>query len=168
MNINKIVAIALALVFTLSLFAGCGSSTPVKEKDAGEITIFVDSTMKGALTAAATAYTKPVREKPEREKAIILINSASTEDIVKKLEDGEYADAVIVIGADQLDALDAVSGGKDIVIHSSRIEFTGEDGIPYDAAIVNSSDRQSVVQGFFDYLTSDEADAVLAEYGIEN
>ena len=92
MNINKIVAIALALVFTLSLFAGCGSSTPVKEKDAGEITIFVDSTMKGALTAAATAYTKPVREKPEREKAIILINSASTEDIVKKLEDGEYAE----------------------------------------------------------------------------
>ena len=161
MNINKIAAIALALVFTLSLFAGCGSSTPVKEKDAGEITIFVDSTMKGALTAAATAYTKP-------EKAIILINSASTEDIVKKLEDGEYADAVIVIGADQLDALDAVSGGKDIVIHSSRIEFTGEDGVPYDAAIVNSSDRQSVVQGFFDYLTSDEADAVLAEYGIEN
>ena len=73
-----------------------------------------------------------------------------------------------MIGADQLDALDAVSGGKDIVIHSSRIEFTGEDGVPYDAAIVNSSDRQSVVQGFFDYLTSDEADAVLAEYGIEN
>ena len=122
MNINKIAAIALALVFTLSLFAGCGSSTPVKEKDAGKITIFVDSTMKGALTAAATAYTKPVREKPEREKAIILINSASTEDIVKKLEDGEYYWADI-IGCDAVFS----DNGKKLGVIDSIIDTKSND-----------------------------------------
>lgn len=95
MNIKKTVAVMLCAVFAAAMLSGCVSSTTVKEKDAGEVTIFVDETIKGAITDAAAAYTKPVRELPEREKAIILIVSDSTEDIVSRVENGEYADAVV-------------------------------------------------------------------------
>ena len=78
MNIKKTVAVMLCAVFAAAMLSGCVSSTTVKEKDAGEVTIFVDETIKGAITDAAAAYTKPVREFPEREKAIILIVSDST------------------------------------------------------------------------------------------
>ena len=71
MNIKKTVAVMLCAVFAAAMLSGCVSSTTVKEKDAGEVTIFVDETIKGAITDAAAAYTKPVREFPEREKAII-------------------------------------------------------------------------------------------------
>ena len=104
MNIKKTVAVMLCAVFAAAMLSGCVSSTTVKEKDAGEVTIFVDETIKGAITDAAAAYTKPVRELPEREKAIILIVSDSTEDIVSRVENGEYADAVFVLGDEALNA----------------------------------------------------------------
>ena len=103
MNIKKTVAVMLCAVFAAAMLSGCVSSTTVKEKDAGEVTIFVDETIKGAITDAAAAYTKPVREFPEREKAIILIVSDSTDDIVSRVENGEYADAVFVLGDEALD-----------------------------------------------------------------
>ncbi|MEI3423673.1 MAG: hypothetical protein V8Q85_00910 [Christensenellales bacterium] len=64
MNIKKTVAVMLCAVFAAAMLSGCVSSTTVKEKDAGEVTIFVDETIKGAITDAAAAYTKPVREFP--------------------------------------------------------------------------------------------------------
>lgn len=167
MNIKKTVAVMLCAVFAAAMLSGCVSSTTVKEKDAGEVTIFVDETIKGAITDAAAAYTKPVREFPEREKAIILIVSDSTEDIVSHVENGEYADAVFVLGDEALNALDAAAEGKDFIVHSSRVVLNSEDGAQYAIAVLNNSDRQSVVQGFIDYLMSDEAADVLGGNGLK-
>lgn len=167
MNIKKTVAVMLCAMFAAAMLSGCVSSTTVKEKDAGEVTIFVDETIKGAITDAAAAYTKPVRELPEREKAIILIVSDSTEDIVSRVENGEYADAVFVLGDEALNALDAAAEGKDFIVHSSRVALNSEDGAQYAIAVLNNSDRQSVVQGFIDYLMSDEAADVLGGNGLK-
>ncbi len=166
MNIKKSVAVMLCAVLALAVMSGCMSGTTVKEKDAGEVTIFVDETIKGAITDAAKAYTKPVREKPEREKAIILIVSDNTESIVSRIEKGEYADAVFVLGGETLNALDAAAEGKDFIVHSSRTALNSTDGAQYAIAVLNNSDRQSVVQGFIDYLMSDEAADVLGENGL--
>ena len=108
-----------------------------------------------------------MREFPEREKAIILIVSDSTEDIVSRVENGEYADAVFVLGDEALNALDAAAEGKDFIVHSSRVALNSEDGAQYAIAVLNNSDRQSVVQGFIDYLMSDEAADVLGGNGLK-
>ena len=99
--------------------------------------------------------------------AIILIVSDSTEDIVSRVENGEYADAVFVLGDEALNALDAAAEGKDFIVHSSRVALNSEDGAQYAIAVLNNSDRQSVVQGFIDYLMSDEAADVLGGNGLK-
>ena len=48
MNIKKTVAVMLCAVFAAAMLSGCVSSTTVKEKEAGEVTIFVAETIKGA------------------------------------------------------------------------------------------------------------------------
>lgn len=166
MKIKKIAAITLAAVFALTMLTGCmTTTTTTTTKDEGEVTIYVDESLKEMITAAATAYTKPVRELPEREKAIILITDDTSENIVSRIEAGEYADAVFVSGEETLDAIDAAANGQDFAIHSTRISLTGADGTVCAIAIMNNSDRQSVIQGFMDYLVSEEAETVLSEYG---
>ena len=61
MNIKKTVAVMLCAAFAAAMLSGCVSSTTVKEKDAGEVTIFVDETIKGAITDAAAAFIMTVR-----------------------------------------------------------------------------------------------------------
>lgn len=168
MNIKKMIAAALAFAAALCLFAGCSSGSATAVKDEGQITIFVDKAVGEAVQKLATAYTKPVRELPEREKAIILIVPATAEDIIANVNADEYADAVFVSDAAALDALDAAAGGEDHVVHSSRVQLSDAQGQTYGIAILNGSDRQSVAQGFIDYIMSDEADAVLNEYGLNN
>ncbi len=166
MNFKRITAAVLTVAAVICLFTGCVSNTATTEKDAGEVTIFVDNTIEAAMEAAAAAYTKPVRELPEREKAIILIVPGEADALVDKLNAGEYADALFVGGEETLNALDAVTEGEDHIVHSSRVTLNGADGQTYGIAITNASDRQSVIQGFIDYLMSDEAASVLAEYGL--
>lgn len=52
-------------------------------------------------------------------------------------------------------------------MHSSRVALNSEDGAQYAIAVLNNSDRQSVVQGFIDYLMSDEAADVLGGNGLK-
>lgn len=166
MNFKKITAAVLVLAAVVCLFTGCVSNTVTAEKDAGEVTIFVDSALEEAIEAAAAAYTKPVRELPEREKAIILIVPLEADALVEKVKAGEYADALFLTGEEALNALDAATEGEDHIVHSSRVTLNGEGGQAYGIAITNASDRQSVIQGFIDYLMSEEAESVLSEYGL--
>lgn len=165
MNIKKLVSTALIAALLL-LAVGCVPQQVAPTKAEGEITVFADESLKDLLMAASKAYTKPVREKPEREKIIMLFTFCTAEELSQKVAGDEYVDVIFTATDETLDAFDAAANGHDKLVHSSRTTLTRADGsLVYAAGILNQSDRQSVAEGFLGFIASEEAAPLLAELG---
>ena len=88
---------------------------------------------------------------------------------MSRVENGEYADAVFVLGDEALNALDAAAEGKDFIVHSSRVALNSEDGAQYakDFAVDGINVISEKLSGSVDCLVKIRFRAPAAQAHIE-